>query len=304
MTKRVLNIPVRVLYRYIDSNDGRIILATWLGIKLAFGNSTLYDISTENLMKFYHLRRDRAKVIYRLMWENQDLFFVNEKKNCVFAKSCKNMTIKYNRFGNIYRGDDVITMDVPEQYLQPKEGKEFLELEKLIHLLLKAYVRKEYDDGKRYKSNGHATNGCSSICETDRSKSQKFIAAKANVSRYKIMRIVKELVKEGILSKTECHVEKCQANERFSFKARNKKTGLEYYAKCIPASFSVDQSSKGISCRFLIWDAPKRLLSRHLKSDKAYKKEVLSKAEVPLTNDELNFRAMALRELDKRALYD
>jgi hypothetical protein len=52
MQKRVLNIPVLVLYRYIDSNDGRIILAAWLGIKLAFGNSTLYDISTEKLNEF------------------------------------------------------------------------------------------------------------------------------------------------------------------------------------------------------------------------------------------------------------
>ena len=304
MTKRVLNIPARLLYRHIDSNDGRMVLAAWLGIKLAFGNSTLYDISTENIMKFFHLRRDRAKAIYRLMWNTQDLFYVNDKKNCVFAKSCKSMTVKYNRFGNEFRGDDVITIDVPEQYIQTKEKKEFMELEMLIHLLLKAYVRKEYDDGKRYKSNGHANNGCSSICETERSKSQKFIAAKANVSRYKIMRIVKELISEGILTKTECHVEKCQPNERFSFKARNKKTRLEYYAKCVPASFSVVEYSQGISCRFLIWDAPKRLLSKHIRSDKSYRKEAISKANVSLTRDELDFRAMALRELDRRALYD
>ena len=301
---RKLNIPARVLYKHIDSNDGRMVLAAWLGIKLAFGNSTLYDISTDNLMDFYHLRRERAKTIYRLMWKNKDLFYVNEKKNCVFAKSCKDMAVKYNRFGNTFRGDDVITIDVPEQYLQTKEDKEFMELEKLIHLLLKAYVRKEYDDGKRYKSNGHANNGCSSICETERSKSQKFIAAKVNVSRYKIMRIVKELIDEGILVKTDCHIEKCCPNERFSFKARNKKTGLEYYAKCIPAFFSVVEYSQGISCRFLIWDAPKRLLSKHIRSDKSYRKEAISKANVPLTRDELDFRAMALRELDRRALYD
>lgn len=295
--------PRRLTDQRRFSKDGKLALAAWLGIKFAFGNSTLYNISTENLMRFFHIRRDRAKHLARLMWEDGELFYVNKKKNCVFAKSCRNKSVYATKRGDKSCYDDVMTIPVPEGCLKEKNEKEFLPLEMLVRLIERVLVCKEYDDQTGYKYSTGDQDGCSDNCATEVRKTQLYVARRTGLSRTKVGRILREYVSEGLMTKTPQHIERCHKGERYAFKALNKRTHLEYFAKCVPPTFSWVKDMP-FQFKNLIWNAVKRRRSKFPKSEKRLKKEIAKKYGYNITQEELSFKIMAEREIARRMMFD
>ena len=299
---RVFNIPKQLTDKRRFSKDSKMVLAAWLGIKFAFGNSTLYDNSVENIIKFFHLRRDRAKKLLKLMAEDTELFYINEKKNCIFAKSCRDKSIKINRNGGKYKGDDVITIQVPEVYLRNKIEKEPLALEELVRLIEEALVIKEYDDHDGYKYKSDDNKAEDNSCETRKRKTQTCVAKRTGLSRTKVSRILKKYVGLGYLSRTERHIERCRVGEPYSFKAVNKKTRMEYYAKCEPVTFSWKERPP-FSFRHIIWKSPKRISSSFMKSDKNLIKSIKDGFNNLVVAD-INEQLIVAREMARRVAYD
>lgn len=300
---RVYNIPRRLTDNRRFSVDGKMAIAAWLGIKFAFGNSTLYNISIENLMSFFHLRRDRAKRLLKLMWEDSELFYINKKKNCVFAKSCRNKLIKVSRRGDKYCGDDVMTIDVPECYLRDKKHKESLALSELVRLFEHLIVCKEYDNHAGYKYSTGDLEGCIDHCETPVEKTQLYIAKRTGLNRSKVGRILREYLKQGLMSKTECHIERCHKGDRYSFKALHKETRMPYWAKCVPPVFSWI-SDMPFKFRYIIWNAKKRTRSKFTKSSERIRKDIMLTSGNCVSQAEIDFHIMVERNLEMRAMYD
>lgn len=300
---RVLNMPRKLTDYRRFSADGKMTLAAWLSIKFAFGNSTLYDISIDNIMKFFHIRRDRAKKLIKLMWEDSELFYVNEKKNCVFAKGCRDKSVKINRHGGRYRSDDVMTINVPECYLYDKIQKKSMALCDVIRLIERVLVCKEYDDktGYKYKTGDH--NGCSNDCETEIVKTQKYVAKRTGLSRSKVGRILRDYVSDGIMSKTERCIKRCRKGDRYAFKATNQKTKMPYYAKCVPPVF-VWASTMPFTFRNIIWDYKTRTKTKFVESTKNIEKRIRSNYGANLSPEELEFQIMVNRQLSMRQIYD
>ena len=300
---RVFNMPRRLTDQRRFSKESKLALAAWLGIKFAFGNSTLYDMSIDNFQKFFHIRRSKAKELKRLMWEDSELFYMNENKNCVFAKSCRDKTIKISRRGDRYCNDDVMTIPVPEVYLKSKEEKEFMPLGELVRLLERVLVCKEYDDQTGYKYLAGDQNGCADDCVTVVRKTQLYVSRRTGLSRAKVGRILHEYVSQGIMSKTPACVVRSHKGERYAFKALNKKTHIEYWAKCEPVTFSwINEMPFKFSN--LIWNAKKRTRSKFTKSEKRIKKEIAAQTTATLSQEELDYQARLARYFEIRDLYD
>lgn len=301
---RVYNMPRRLTDQRRFSKDGKLVLAAWLGIKFAFGNSTLYDISIDNIIRFFHVRRDRAKHLIKLMWEDNELFYMNEKKNCVFAKSCRNKSIKTNKRGDNFCDDDVITIPVPENYLRNKNEKEFLPLEELVRLIERVLVCKEYDNHTGYKySTGDHKNGCVDHCETEVRKTQIYVAKRTGLSRTKVGRILRDYISQGLMKKTNICIVRSHKDERYAFKALNKKTHIEYWAKCEPPYFSWIKDMPFIF-RNLIWNAKKRFRSKFIKRTENIKKSIIATSSTILNDNEIEFKAMVARQFAMRDAYD
>jgi len=300
---RAFNMPRQLTDQRRFSKNGKLILAAWLGIKFAFGNSTLYDISIDNITKFFHVRRDRAKLLINLMWEDSELFYVNEKKNCVFAKSCRDKSIKISRRGDRFCNDDVITIPVPESYLKKNGEKEFLPLEMLVRLIERVLVCKEYDDhtGYKYSTGDHV--GCVDNCATEVRKTQLYVAKRTGLSRTKVGRILREYVSQGLMTKTPACIVRCHKGELYAFKALNKKTHIEYWAKCEPPIFSWIKDMP-FTFKNMIWNANKRCRSKFIKSAENIKKSIINSTKVMLNQEELEFKAMVARQFAMREAYD
>lgn len=283
------------------SKDGKLLLAAWLGIKFAYGNSTLYGMSLESIVSFFHVRRDRARHLLQLMREDTELFYMNDRKDCIFANGCRDRKGKANRKGGFFKGDDVITFDVPECYLRPKDTKESMRLKDLVLLIEKALVCKEYDDQSGYKYKRHPQSGAEEGCETETGKTQVYVAKRTGLSRTKVGRILGELVNGGVLSRTSHSVEACRRGERYSFEAVDMRTGQKYWARCVPSSFS--WKIKPFRFRHIIWDASKRCRSCFAKSPKNILNELRRK--FPLAGEEeLELKLMVSRQYALREAYD
>lgn len=290
---RVFNMPRKLTDVRKFSKEGKLALAAWLSIKFSYGNSTLYDMSVDGIVRFFHVRRDRAKKLLRLMWADDELFFMNEKKNCIFAKSCKDKTPKTNRIGGRYCSDDVITIEVPECYLRDKEHKESLPLVELVRLIERALVCREYDDHSGYKYQKGDHEGCDDHCGTPEAKTQLYVSKRTGLSRTKVGRILREYVKFGVMNRTECHIERCRKGERYSFKAVNRKTRMPYWAKCVPVQFSFIKEPP-FRYRHIIWDAVMRSRSK-----------IMAEVKSGLTViNNADFDTIVARQLAMRAMYD
>lgn len=298
MRKRY-NLVRRLLDSRKHSKDGRIALAAYIGIKLDNTNSIHYGMTAKELQKYYRCGYLKAKTIRRIMQEEKELFSCNLEKNIVFANCCKSDEIKHSRgrISNKYRSDDVIVIDIPQCYLD-KSGR--LSLKELLLLVDRILILKEYDDGAKYKSNARAEKPTN--CEKE-AKSETYVSKATGISRTTLGRRLKAMVSEGVLEKTsEKHIERCKSTDKGAFVATNKVTRLPYYLKSAPVTFAI--LTAAISFTHIIWDAPKRLHSIQMKSEDRMRKEVLVSATPQVTNDELEFRLMVKRELERREKYD
>lgn len=195
---RVINIPRRITDKRKDKK-GKLALAVWLGVKFAFGNSTKYDMSKNGIKEFFHCGDKYAKDIIHTVWEDNDLFYANKTKNCLFAKSQKNKDVKVARTKRKqeYISDDVITVNVPEVYLRDNGDKETLPLKQLLELVDYILICKEYDQNLRYKLSYGDARRCEDICETERRKSMSYVAKKVGLNRTTLIRRVKALAIMG-----------------------------------------------------------------------------------------------------------
>jgi len=283
------------------SKDGKIALAAYLGIKLANVNSHHKGTSIRELRSFYQCGGMMAAKIRKVMREDSELFAINERRNCVFANNCKSDEIKVSRgkIRNEYRGDDVLTIDIPECY----KKKERLSMKQLLLLIDYVLIEKEYDDGSgyKYKDGGREAEN---HCETPEPKSQVAVSGRTSINRTTLGRRLTDMCEKGMLTKkSERQVVKCKPHEKHSFEAVNKHTRLSYWAKCMPAVY---ETAKGCNChpRHIIWDSAKRIMSKFARSAKRIKQELVEKTKNQLTNAELEFRMMVERQMEMRFLYD
>lgn len=267
---RVYNLLRRLTDERRFSKDGKIALATYLGIKMAHVNSFHRGIRIKEIRGFFGVGYVTAKRILRIMREDVELFIINEKKNCVFANSCKSDEIKISKGKNKieYRGDDVIKFRVPECYL----NKGRLSLKELVLLVERLLILKEYDKGLGYK----LTCGVDETqkkeqknCEEEKPKSQTYVSKSTGICRTTLLRRLKSYVDDGALRKlNERHLERTLANDPKGFKAVNKKTRMPYFLCCMPAEYSVNAID--VLFTHLIWTAPKRLLARQMRAYPVY----------------------------------
>lgn len=255
---RVLNIPRRITDNR-RTRQGKIALAVWMAVKFAYGNSTKYGISKDGIKSFLHCGERMAKTVFKILWDNPELFYVNERKGCVFAKSCKSREVKVaNRRDRItYRGDDVITVHVPDCY----ENGETETLRNLLLLVDYFLICKEYDRQAKYKSSGRGHKGCNGVCETEMLKSQLFMAKKVGLNRTTLSRRVKRLVEMGYVTKTDAHIERSTPSDPKAFEAVNKLTRLPYWLVSFPVVLNLTDGCPFIY-RHIIWDSKKRTKSK------------------------------------------
>lgn len=261
---KVFNIPRRITDDR-RSKNGKIALASWLSIKFAYGNSTKYDISKDAIKEFYHCGEKYAKDIIKAMWDNDDLFFVNKKKNCVFAKSCKNRKeIKHRTIKNKeyeYKSDDVITVKIPESYLKSKDEKETMSLKELLTLVDYILICKEYDNQSKYKLSKGDPRGCEGICETNERKSMSYVAKKVGLKRGTLINRIKSLIRSGYSVKKGGDIERCSPKEKNAVRGLNKLTRLPYWFVCVPAYLELTEKCPFVF-RHIIWDCEKRLKAK------------------------------------------
>lgn len=240
------------------------------------------------------------------MWNNDDLFYMNKRKNCVFAKSKKSKEIKrgYKRNKEYeYKSDDVVTVKVPEIYLRDKEHKETLSLKELLILVDYILICKEYDNQSKYKlSYGDQQKGCEGICETDVRKSMSYVAKKVGLKRTTLLRRVEGLINCGYCVKIDGHVEKSTPHDKDAIKGLNPRTRLPYWFVTTPSYLELKESCP-FTCRHIIWDCKKRLKATQAKSDKTLRKEVIAQ-NPELSQSEIDFQVMVQRQLQMRAIYD
>lgn len=304
MRGRYFNIPRRLTDSRRFSKDDKEVLAAWLGMKFAFANSILYDLSTKTLMQFFHISFTTAKKLEANMHKDEELFHFADKKHRLFAKSCKDKVGHDPRrnYKTRYYADDVFTIEVPQCYLADKrEDRSTLSLSKLIRLIEEALVRKEYDDDSGYKSTEGGRKADNLSCGT-RTITQESVARKTGLSRIKVNRILKDLVERGIFSRTEMRIERCKAGEAYSFKAINKKTRMPYYAKCVPVTYS-KRGDEGVRFRYVIWNHAKRVSAKIMRSTKRLADEV-KKAMLGISETELRFQVMANNYFQLHEIYD
>ena len=105
------------------------------------------------------------------------------------------------------------------------------------------------------------------------------------------------------MTKIPSRIVRSHKGERYAFKAINKKTRLEYWAKCEPATFSWINNKPFRFCN-LIWDAKKRARSKFAKSIQAIKEEIATQVGSILPQKELEFKARVASYFAIRDLYD
>ena len=263
---RVYNLLRRLTDERRFSKDGKIALATYLGIKMAHVNSFHRGIRIKDIRGFFGVGYAMAKRILRVMREDAELFTINEKKNCVFANSCKSDEIKISKGKNKleYRGDDVIKLDIPECYLD--KGR--LSFKELVLFVDRLVILKEYDKGFGYKFKCEVDE-TKKDCEKEKPKSQTYVSKSTGICRTTLLRRLKSYVEDGTLRKlSERHLERTTANDPKGFRAINKKTRMPYFLRCIPAEYSVNATD--VLFTHLIWTAPARLLARQVTLQSAY----------------------------------
>ena len=203
--ERVFNIPRRITDRR-RSKSRKIALAVWLSLKLAYGNSTLYGIKKDDIKSFFHCGDKKASEIIKAIWSDSELFYVNKRKNCVFAKCCKDKSVKVatNKRGIRYNSDDVITIGVPDAYSVRGEDKKVqgLPIKELLELIDCFLICKEYDKQTGYKSKTSGGN-LKENCETEVDKSISFVAKKVGLSRTTMGRRVDNLITMHYVTKSE-----------------------------------------------------------------------------------------------------
>lgn len=301
---RTFNIPTRI-FSNRRNKKGKLAIATWLGIKFAFGNSTKYNIDKVSIEDFFHCGRKTADDIVKVMWDNDDLFYINKRKNCVFAKSKKNKEIKrgYKRGKEYeYKSDDVISLKVPEVYLMDKEHKETLSIKELLILVDNILICKEYDNQSKYKLSYGDQNGCEGICETDERKSMSYVAKKVGLKRTTLLRRVDGLINSGYCVKMDGHIEKCAPHIKNAVRGLNPHTRQPYWFIATPTYLELQESCPFIY-RHIIWDCKKRLKSKQTKNNDTLRKDVVS-ANPNLSQSEIDFQVMAQKQLQMRLLYD
>lgn len=299
---RNFNIPSR-LTSTRRTKGGKLALALWVGVKFAFGNSTKYGISTKDIMEFCHCGRKKALAILNAVRQDSELFYVNEEKNCLFAKGCKDKTIKTanNKAMTQYTGDDVMTVSVPEGYLLPKDEKRFMPIAELVKLLDYLFIGKERDDLRGYKSK-QGGQKAELICETNKGKSMLYIAKKVGLSRTSLSRKIQYMVNQGWVTKTEREIKRCAPGTPNAFKAYNSTTGMFYWAVCKHTDVTLTDKFP-FTFRHIIWNSPKRLRSQLAKSSATLTKEIM-KSHPQVSQDVLPIRLVAERQLQMRKLFD
>lgn len=304
MEKRYFNMPRRLTDNRRFSKDEKEVLAAWLGMKFAFANSILYNLSTKTLMQFFHISFTTAKKLEANMRKDEELFHFADRKHRLFAKSCKDKVGHEPRrnYKTRFYADDVFTIEVPQCYLAEKrEDRRTLPLVKLVRLIEEALVRKEYDDNSEYKSKKGGQKADNLSCGT-RTITQESVARKTGLSRIKVNRILKDLVKRGIFSRTEMRIERCKAGEPYSFKGVNKKNGMPYYAKCMPATYT-KRSNDGVRFMYVIWNHKKRVRAKFVQSTKRMVDDI--RKSVPnISEEELKFKIMVKKYFLMHEIYD
>ncbi len=302
--ERTFNIPTRI-FRNRRNKKGKLAIAIWLGVKFAFANSTKYNIDKASIKEFYHCGRKTADDIVKVMWSNDDLFYVNKRKNCTFAKSKKNKEVKrgYKEEKEYeYKSDDVISVKVPEIYLRDKEHKETLSLKELLILVDNVLICKEYDNQSKYKLSKGDPKGCEDCCETDVRKSMSYVAKKVGLKRTTLLRRVNDLVNCGYCVKIDGHTERCAPNDKNAIKGLNPRTRLPYWFVTTPTYLELQESCPFIY-RHIIWDCNKRLYSIQVKSNKTLRKNVIAR-NPNLSLSEVDLQVMVQRQLQMRTMYD
>lgn len=304
MAKQNFNMPRRLTDSRRFSKDDKEVLAAWLGIKFAFANSILYDFSTKTLMNFFHISFTTAKKLEANMRKDEELFHFADKKHRLFAKSCKDKIGHEPRknYKTRFYADDVFTIEVPQCYLAEKrEDRSTLPLAKLVRLIEEVLVRKEYDDNSEYKSKEGDQKVDNLSCGT-RTITQEYVARKTGLSRIKVNRILKDLVKRGIFTKTEMHIERCSKGEPYSFKCINKKTKMHYYAKCMPVTYT-KVNNAGVRFRYVIWNHTKRICKKFAQSTRRIANEI--KKEIPnISEADLKFKIMVKNYYQLSEIFD
>lgn len=95
--EQIINIPVSLIKRCKREGKTSLeMLACAYLIKSNFQNSTLYNVTVTNVMKFFGCCYKKAIKLIEAFGES-GLFIFNKEKRCLYAKSFKDKTIK--RFG-------------------------------------------------------------------------------------------------------------------------------------------------------------------------------------------------------------
>lgn len=297
MARGFYNLPRKLTDTRRFNKDGKIALAAYLGIKLTNVNSYHHGITIKELKAFFHIGYNKAARLRRIMSEDKELFTINERKNCVFANSCKDKEIKavYRRRQDFeYIGDDVIKVPIPE--CLKGENKQNISLRELILLIERALIIKEYDGGLSYKSSADK-KGKPKSCVKEEPKSQVYVSKSTGINRTTLIRRLNEYVEEGYLEKIgERHLERCNPNDPNAFEALNKRTRLPYWLRCTPVTYAVKDC--GFTYTFIIWNAAKRIRSEFVKSDETIKKEINASFGDKLSPEELEFKLMVRRQFE------
>lgn len=294
MRSKVINIPRRLTDRRRFSKNGKQMLAAWVAIKMAHTNSTLYGADMDTLASFLHVRPKTAKSLLAKMWEESELFYVNKKKNCIFAKSCKDRTVKYTRKGWAYISDDVIQIPIPECYFKNAEAK----LEDLVRLIETALVLKEYVGSREYQYKKHGSKEFEPSDATPELKTQGYVARRTGLSRYKVGRILRGLVAEGMLIQEKSHIKRCRKGERYSFRAINKNTRMPYWAKMVPSVYTATENMQ-MRFRHIIYNCKKRVKTKFMSSTKS-----LSNLVSAVNPMGFELQTMAARQIQMREAWD
>jgi len=291
------NLPRKLTDTRRFSKDGKIALAAYLGIKLSNVNSYHHGVTIKELKAFFRIGYNKAARLRRIMSEDTELFTLNDRKNCVFANSCKDKEMKVaikerQRFE--YRGDDVIKVPIPE--CLKGENKQNISLRELILLIERALITKEYDEGLSYKSSADSKRA-DNHCVKEKPKSQIYVSKQTGINRTTLIRRLKKYVEEGYLAKIgERHLERCKPNDPNAFEATNKRTRLPYWLRCTPVTYAVKDCA--LTFTYIIWNAAKRVNSQFAKSAETIINEVKAAADGSLTSEELAYKAMVKRQFD------
>lgn len=257
---RVFNIPTSVMQGHTTKQE-RIAIAAWLGIKFAYGNSTKYGISRQDIKQFYHCGEKYAKDILNAFKSNSALFYNNKRKDCIFAKSAKSKEVKIakDKKHTKYRSDMVIAVKVPSCYTDGSNTTLSLrELLSLIDFYLVASVR--CSNARNKLLVGSQKCESKGICETETKVSQAYAAKVLGYERTRIGRIEAKMVKMGYARKEALQPKICQEGEQYSYPTISKQYNERYWVKNEPMDISLVLDGS-LKVKHIIWTHKKRVCS-------------------------------------------